>query len=151
MDGVVSRFWSKVNVGDPDECWGWTAARDKQGYGAFNLDGMKIAHRVSFFLHHGRWPTPCCLHSCDNRACVNPAHLREGTYGDNNHDTYNRNRREPPRHTGSKNGNSKLTRKEVDMILNAYAKGNKSQNEIATDHGITQGHVSRIVRGASWG
>ena len=43
-------------------CWLWTASRlkDRQ-YGMLTDQGKGLlAHRVAFFLEHGRWPLPCC-------------------------------------------------------------------------------------------
>ena len=38
------RFWSKVDKSGP--CWLWNAAKDKNGYGFFKLDGkLRKSHR----------------------------------------------------------------------------------------------------------
>jgi hypothetical protein len=35
------RFWSKVDVQGEDECWLWTAKKNRYGYGEFNLDNVR--------------------------------------------------------------------------------------------------------------
>lgn len=32
---ILKRFWSKVAIGDPDDCWLWLAAKNRGGYGNF--------------------------------------------------------------------------------------------------------------------
>ena len=101
---MVERFRSYVDVNGPvpahqptlGPCHVWTGGRFENGYGAFRMGGRTIqAHRVAFFLGHGRWPTPCGLHRCDNRACVRLGHLFEGTKGDNNRDRSRKGRSSP--------------------------------------------------------
>ncbi len=86
--GWISRFWSKVKVGHPWECWLWTGATNLDGYGragawvAPGIKKTKQAHHVALFLSAGKWPK-YVLHKCDTPACCNPSHLREGTHQEN--------------------------------------------------------------------
>jgi hypothetical protein len=82
------RFWSFTRQ-EPNGCIVWTKQRDKAGYGrlTFNGKAAKLAHRVAYEITHGPFPSDLdVMHSCDNRPCVNPAHLSLGTHQDNMRD-----------------------------------------------------------------
>jgi hypothetical protein len=84
----VDHFWSNLEfVGD---CWEWQGPFFKKGYGSFTGRSLS-AHRVAFYLVHGYWPV-VCRHSCDNRRCINPRHLLDGTHADNMRDAVERGR-----------------------------------------------------------
>lgn len=81
------RFAQYMTPGLLDECWKWRGSFTGAGYGMINLGNQHImAHRVSFVLAGGALLDPIVLHDCDNPPCVNPAHLRNGTQGDNMRD-----------------------------------------------------------------
>lgn len=76
----------KYTVDATTGCHIWQRARQTRGYGVVWFEGkVRLAHRVAWFLEHGAWPTAGLVvdHICENKACVNVAHLRELTNGDN--------------------------------------------------------------------
>lgn len=148
---IEDRFWEKVEVGDPDECWGWAAGTDGDGYGMIGDRGRtRRAHRVMMALLHGPLEKgDLVLHHCDNPPCVNPLHLYIGTYADNFRDMIARSSRTLSDYRGSKNGQAKLTEDDVREIRRRLA-ADEPQRSIAEDYGVDQATISNINRGVHW-
>ena len=93
---IEERFWTKVDIKHPDECWIWKAGKGSKGendYGYFSKGKETFAHRVSYILTYGPIPQGLyVLHNCDTPSCVNPYHLRLGTHIDNVRDMIDRDR-----------------------------------------------------------
>ena len=146
------RFWAKVDVRGPDECWEWTGTRTAFGYGGFRLAAprrMVNAHRWVMGCERGDGKV--VRHHCDNPPCVNPAHLAVGTYAENSADAVRRGRHRSGRSPGAANGNAVLTEYAVKWIRSLYDAGHVYQYELAEMFGVSQQMVSRITRREAWG
>lgn len=148
---VRERFWSKVERSDdPDACWEWQAGLGSEGYGQFKIGTIpRLAHRVSFELASGAVPHGLSvLHSCDNRRCVRPDHLRAGTQKDNIADMISRGRRASTR--GENGGAAKLTESDV-LSIRARHAGGESQSLLAREFGVKPCTVSLVISRKNWG
>ncbi|HLL75570.1 MAG TPA: HNH endonuclease [Pyrinomonadaceae bacterium] len=151
-----NRFWHKVDMsGGQDVCWLWTGYVRESGYGVCCFRAVEYkAHRIAFFLSNGLLRTDMLvLHSCDNRRCCNPQHLRQGTPRQNSQDSVKRGRN--TRLRGERNGKAKLTRGRVDSIrkmLRNVAAGRLKmyQYQIAEQHGVSAATVSYLKNGGRW-
>lgn len=144
------RFEAKWKRDAKTGCWLWQASFAGKGYGQIRVPGTRrnvYAHRLSYELYKGPIPPGAqLLHSCDNPACVNPAHLSVGSSGDNHQDM-----KAKGRHLfGERNKQSRLTEKQVVALKAMLANSDLSQREIAQAFGVSQVQVSRIKRGLRW-
>lgn len=153
------KFWPKVRLGRPDECWIWQGnTRANGGYGLLTLGSSKNqrhyrAHRISWELAHGPIPTGMHVcHRCDNPPCVNPKHLFLGTRYENMQDMLDKGRHRSnwPRKHGTINWNAKLTDEQVLLIRARYSAGGISQGQLAKEYGISQSVMSAIVSRRLW-
>ncbi len=121
------RFWAKVDKADPSGCWVWLANRNNKGYGLFRPGGTApkaLTHRLSFAEVYGPIPLGrLVLHSCDNPACVNPAHLRLGDHKANVADMDQRARRVSSARKGGANPSSAASDTEVTFVRWHYVSG----------------------------
>ncbi len=157
---IAERFWRHVDKNGPvvrpelGPCWLWTASKKHTGYGEIKLPWKKeYAHRVAFFIEHGRWPEPQTLHHCDNRACVRASHLSEGSCADNMRDMAAKGRSGPRNHPermrrGEGNSSAKLTDATVRAIRAAYPSATLTQ--IATQFGVHYSTVHDVVQRKTW-
>jgi hypothetical protein len=144
-----ARFWSKIAVGDPQQCWPYAGGKDEDGYGIAHIAGRSTrAHRQALAYALGRPVDGMALHRCHNRPCCNPAHLYEGDAAQNSADMFAAGREVTVFVPGDRHPNTKLTDSQVREIKNALAMGEKGC-DIAKRYGVTTGNISLIKNGKS--
>ena len=144
------RFWERVKRGGPDDCWEWTGSLDKNGYGQFrNGNASRQAHRYSYELHVGPLGDLLACHSCDNRKCVNPAHIFPGTQRDNIRDMVAKGRRYRPDVVGEKNASAKLTVALVREARQKFADG-VSISQLSREYRVSWTGMKKAVIRETW-
>lgn len=176
---IEPRFSAQFDQLGPEDCWLWKGARYPVGYGKICVLGKsRGAHRVALWLA-GKFDLESplyVLHSCDNRLCVNPAHLRPGTQKENIGDACRRGRmifqtdpsrivrgddhparrnpdlrrRMSERQAGEQSHRAKLTEADVRKIFDMRAQ-RMTQDEIASSFSISREQVGNILRRKAWG
>lgn len=130
-----------------DGCWNWQGRLNKSGYGITGVRGSSmLAHRTYWQLVVGKISDGMCLlHSCDNKRCVNPKHLREGTHSENMKEAKERGlfKGSP----GEKNPKAKLTYQDVYSIRSDKESSNVS---LAKIYGVTDVSISNIRKRKTW-
>lgn len=89
---TLEKFFKNIsNENHINNCWIWTANKDKDGYGIIYVNKNVRSHRYSWILHNGKIPDKRMIcHKCDTPSCVNPKHLYAGTHADNADDRKNK-------------------------------------------------------------
>lgn len=137
----LSTFMSRVDTSG--ECWVWLGPTNANGYGrGYDPDRMKTryVHQLSFEIFYGFKPEEV-MHTCDNRKCVNPAHLKAGDHTANCRDMAAKGR-----------GNTaKITPDDARYIRATVQFGNGGNVvELANRFGISKWTVRQIAKGQTW-
>lgn len=167
---IADRFWVMVDKNGPvpahmphlGPCWLWMGTKLPRGYGTMGVDGRRkgYAHRVAFWLAHGRQPTPETIHLCDNPSCVKawpdefgPAHVIEGTHLENMRDCITKGRSitqtNNPTLIGEAHHRAKLTR-EVVIRLRQGEFDSKTNHDVGVLFGVSASAVWSARTGRSW-
>lgn len=142
------RFWKRVAIKGPDECWEWQGPCNGSGYGNIGFTDLSTTtHRISYELANGavgNTYTVCILHRCDNPPCCNPAHLFIGTRADNIADMTQKGRLAS--FEGTKNVRALLTESQVLVIRDS----DKTNVELGREYGVGPTTISAIRTGRNW-
>jgi hypothetical protein len=87
-------------------------------------------------------------HTCDNRRCINPDHLINGTHADNAADRDVRGRIAPQ--NGENNGNAKLTWVEVNEIRQKYSKLKTPMWKLSAEYGRSCEAIRQVINYTTW-
>lgn len=149
--GEVRAFIDAALLVDHDDCIRWPYARNGNGYGQFNLEGVNtLVHRFVCEAVNGPPPTPSSLsaHLCGmgHEGCMSPRHLAWKSPQGNSADQV----RHGAAIRGGRVGSAKLTEEQVIEIRRKLLKGT-NQRQIATAYGMSQSTISMIASGRNWG
>lgn len=141
------RFWKFVQLPeDRSQCWLWHGSKTRDGHGVFRVHGKHVlAHRFSYALHTGGIDSRLNVNHCcpdgENPSCVNPAHLYQGTQGQNMQDAFAYGKR-PPTLSGEQHPMVRLTTTDVIGIRTRHAAG-ETYAALAQEYGV---HVMTICK-----
>lgn len=141
---IKAKFIKNVDKNGPNGCHIWNGSIIPiSGYGRMKIDGRVIrAHRFAYILFKGPISEDkIIMHTCNNKLCVNPDHLKEGTNAENSQQMVNDGRQVC--------GNAKLTIY-VSEIRELYNTGNYSYENLAEMFNVTKGAIALIIRNKNW-
>lgn len=126
------------------KCWVWKGHYNgghRGGYGLLYIDGKRyLTHRVSYWLHSGVQPgNSLVLHTCHNRRCVNPHHLKLGDNFENGVDMVR----------AGRSPQAKLRWDQIPGIRELAEQGVKGV-EIARQFQVSPSVISKILSGTAW-
>jgi hypothetical protein len=147
--GEPMEFILRALASSTDECIVWPFARHGKGYGHVKWSGaVRKAHRVVCELAHGEPPTEMheAAHApfvCNNRACINPRHLRWATPVENISDRQN-----GMTHAhGETHSRAVLTEADVREIRKEKV---GFVGDLARRFGVSEATIRSVLGGATW-
>lgn len=130
-------------------CVNWTGHTHRNGYAQCYMDSTGwLGHRLAWSLFVGDPGKLWVLHKCDNRRCINTAHLFLGTRQDNMDDMVRKGRSNAPR--GEASPSAVLTELDVLTIRSSYKPWSVSYRSLAEQFGVSPTQVRAIIAGRKW-
>lgn len=142
--------WLMKRLAEPfgDECVEWPFSKTPDGYGQVSKDYKNLRPNRIACATKSTPPNNRChaAHSCGNRSCFNPKHLRWASPKENcadkiAHGTHLK---------GEKISQAKLTNEQVAEMRRLYNTNQATQIELAYRFGVTMAATNRILCGKSY-
>jgi HNH endonuclease len=139
---------------DLGKCWEWGRVKgrerkpDAQGYSYVSLSRKRTTgHRfvAKYKMGYELTSDDVVMHLCDNRICVNPAHLCVTTQMGNVADKVSKNRQ----CKGSAVGRKKLVEADIPKIWDAFKRGRQLKS-IAAELNVDPTTLSYVTRKKTW-
>lgn len=148
---VIIEFWSRVKIGNENECWNWSMALNSKEskYGIMWIFGSKYkAHRLAYTFSKGDTGSLLVCHTCDNPTCCNPSHLFLGTSKDNAQDCISKGRFK--KEIGEDRYCAKLNQEAVRDIRENYKKRIVGAPVFMKKYNVSQTAIFNVIHGIRW-
>lgn len=136
---------------DTNDCIIFAGKQQPNGYGRVSVGGhYERAHRLACRMAHGDPPADRPIeaaHSCGERMCINPRHLRWATRAANEHDKVEHGR---SNRGDQRSGSARLTAEAVRAIRQRYRQGHITQQQLANEHGVHLMTINSIIKKHTW-
>ena len=141
----LSRIWARGQWDPSTGC----LLLPGDGYGMVSALGtLDRVHRVAWRLSRRR-PVPpgrMVTHTCDNKPCFAPRHLRLGSAASNAREAVERGRTR----RGASHWNARLTEADVAAIRAKREAQGVLHRELASEFGVAQTTIASVVRRVTW-
>lgn len=129
-------------------CINSTLKAGANGYTSIGINGKaQTRHRFSFEISHRKLKDgELVMHLCNNKVCIEPAHLVAGNYKDNNSYTAGCGRG----YKGVNHHNTHLDEYDIRQMRNDFATGLFMKVELAKEYGITPQPMGLILNNKTW-
>jgi transposase-like protein len=132
-------------------CWECTShSLNNAGYPSICRNSKKQnIHRYVYKITKGFKNTENhILHSCDNKLCINPDHLHEGTHTQNMKEARERGLMTSQKR--AENYNSKLTKDQCLNIYHRYKRKKENMGKLAKEFNCSRSTINKITLAMHW-